>query len=262
VWAKNPIPEDPFLKKVNDFAKRLTPEQRKAYKFPWIARGDALEIETGGQITVDQMLDFDRDKDEAAIIGDGRWLCKGAQAVIQGPTGCGKSSLIMQWGISLTLGLPLLEEPGLKPAHPMRVLIVQAENDLGDMSEEFQDITNSIGIRDSDMDHIRDRLTVVRNNSTVGLPFCESLENSIVEHQPDVVFVDPLLAYAGGDIIKQDYMSKFLRTMIGPIIDRTQVLLIWAHHTGKPGGLANGQERTEEQNKYAGGYQSSRRRWW
>jgi AAA domain len=252
VWAKNPLPEDPFLREVNDFAKRLTPEQRKAYKFQWIAKGSELEIETGGSMTVDQMLDFDRDKDDAAIIGDGRWLCKGAQAVIQGPTGCGKSSLIMQWAISLALGKSLLDEPGLEPAHPMRVLIVQAENDLGDMSEEFQDITDSIGIRDADMEQIRDRLTVVRNNTSAGQAFCEFLENQILEHQPDVVFVDPLLAYAGGDVIKQDYMSKFLRTMIGPVIDRTQVLLIWAHHTGKPGGLANGHERTEEQNKYAG----------
>jgi hypothetical protein len=204
VWAKNPIPEDPFLRQVSDFAKRLTPEQRKGYKFQWIARGSEPEIETGGLITVDQMLDFDRDKDDAAIIGDGRWLCKGAQAVIQGPTGCGKSSLIMQWGISLALGKSLLDEPGLEPAHPMRVLIVQAENDLGDMSEEFQDITNSIGLRDSDINQIRERLTVVRNNTSAGQAFCEFLENQILEHQPDVVFVDPLLAYAGGDVIKQD----------------------------------------------------------
>ena len=92
----------------------------------------------------------------------------------------------------------------------------------------------------------------IRNNTSTGPKFCEFLEDKILEHRPDVVFVDPLLAYAGGDIIKQDYMSMFLRIVVGPIIDRTQVLLIWAHHTGKPGGLANGQEKTQEQNKYAG----------
>jgi hypothetical protein len=56
VWAKNPIPEDRFVKKVTEFAKRLTSEQRKAYKFQWIARGCDLEIEDGGLITDEHAL--------------------------------------------------------------------------------------------------------------------------------------------------------------------------------------------------------------
>jgi hypothetical protein len=62
-------------------------------------------------VTVDDMLNFDRDHDESTLLGN-RWLCKGAQSVIQGPTGVGKSSLILQGGIRWSLGRSFF---GIKP---------------------------------------------------------------------------------------------------------------------------------------------------
>src|SRR4029077_19885473 len=77
-----------------------------------------------GIVDVRGILAFDWSKDPAALIGE-RWLCKGKQAAVQGPTGVGKSSLISQWAIALIFGLPFF---GIKPKKAMRVLIIQAEN--------------------------------------------------------------------------------------------------------------------------------------
>lgn len=106
-----------------------------------IAKEKYTSYDDGSEnITVDALQNFDRDNDESSLIGD-RWLCKGKQAILQGPTGLGKSSLVMQWAIRLCLGLPFF---GIRPIQAMKVLIIQAENDLGDMAEAFQDMIDAM----------------------------------------------------------------------------------------------------------------------
>jgi len=208
-------------------------------------------------ITVDDMLNFDRDHDESTLLGL-RWLCKGSQAAIQGPTGVGKSSLIMQASIRWILGRPFF---GVKPVKPMKILVIQAENDMGDMSEAFQDMTNAMSNKEiakeellnkDDLDTLRGRMVIRRVDSLSGDEFVAYLDWAISKHNPDIVFVDPLLAYIGGDVLKQEVMSKFLRNKINPILRRTGVLLFWVHHVSKPGKQPNGHEKTAEESKYAG----------
>lgn len=210
--------------------------------------GDWLIKELGETVTVDALLNFDREKDESSLIGK-RWLCKGKMAVLQGPTGVGKSSLIMQWAIRLILALGFF---GIRPARAMKVLIIQAENDLGDMAEALQDMLDAMKLGLADVDKLRSGLVIINEDSKTSVAFTKFLEDKINEHRPDIVFVDPLLAYIGGDILKQEVASKFLRNDINPILRRTNALLIWVHHTSKPGGNANGKEPSAEQNKYSG----------
>jgi len=140
-------------------------------------------------------------------------------------------------------------------------MIIQAENDMGDMSEAFQDMTNAMqderllggkALKKEGMDQIRQNLIIRRVDSLTGKKFVEYLEHAIDQNKSDIVFVDPMLAYVGNDVSKQDIMSEFLRVQINPILRRTGVLLFWVHHTGKPGGQANGYEKTSEQKKYSG----------
>ncbi len=57
---------------------------------------------------------------------------KGGSLLIVGQSGTGKSSLMMQAAVHWALGRDFF---GIKPARPLRAIILQAENDAGDVSE-------------------------------------------------------------------------------------------------------------------------------
>src|SRR6478736_5147068 len=61
-----------------------------------------------------------------------RYLCKGGGLLLVGPTGHGKSSLAMQFMIKWAVGQAVF---GIEPARPLKSLLIQAENDDGDLAE-------------------------------------------------------------------------------------------------------------------------------
>src|SRR5215831_9109869 len=68
-----------------------------------------------------------------------RFLCKGGGLLLVGPTGHGKSSLSMQLMIKWALGQSVF---GLEPARPLKSLLIQAENDDGDLGEMREGVFN------------------------------------------------------------------------------------------------------------------------
>ena len=61
-----------------------------------------------------------------------RYLCKGGGALWVAQTGIGKSSAELQAAILWAIGRPFF---GIAPARPLKSLIIQAENDDGDLAE-------------------------------------------------------------------------------------------------------------------------------
>ena len=70
-----------------------------------------------------------------------RYLCRGGGLLLAGPTGIGKSSLSMQFMISWALGRPVF---GIEPARPIKSLLIQAENDDGDLAEMRDSIVKGL----------------------------------------------------------------------------------------------------------------------
>ena len=160
-----------------------------------------------------------------------RFLCRGASVLFAGPTGVGKSSLTMQLGISFSAGVPCF---GFEPTGPMKVLIVQAENDEGDMAEMRDGVLNGIRLTDEQKELASTRVLVVHEDSKTGLQFATILDKLLDEHHPDIVFVDPAFSYLGGDASSQKEVTPFLRNMLNPVIHRHNVGLWLNHHTNKP----------------------------
>jgi hypothetical protein len=216
------------------------------------------------RITIDQLLAFKRDEDPDCIFGK-RWLCRGGTLVIQGPTGVGKSSLLMQAAITWALGKPLFK--GLEPVEgkKLKFLIVQAENDLGDLAEPFQDITSAMltsgFITQEDFQTLRDNVIFYSQSVKRGRPFIEFVEKKIEEHRPDVVIADPLLSYIEGNFLQQETASQFLRHWLLPVVQKTGVIWIWVHHTGKPPSDRKGNEQSREDKKYSGLSSSELQNW-
>ena len=202
-----------------------------------------------GIVDLKSVLEFDWSEDPNALIGE-RWLCKGKQAIIQGPTGVGKSSLISQWAIRLIFGLPFF---GIKPKKAMRVLIIQAENDDGDLAQALQDMLKAMQLTDHQRQHFLENVRYVTDEASMGESFARKLRQEIYSFQPDIVFADPLLHYAGCDLMNQKDMSHFMRHIIPPVLAETGVSLIWVHHISKPGERGGAkQEPSDQSKKYQG----------
>jgi hypothetical protein len=202
-----------------------------------------------GIVDLRTVIEFDWSKDPNALIGE-RWLCKGKQAIIQGPTGVGKSSLISQWAICLIFGLPFF---GIKAKRKMRVLIIQAENDDGDLGQALQDMFAAMKLTEEQINFILENIRFVTEEKVSGASFSNKLRQEIYSFRPDIVFADPLLHYAGCDLMNQKEMSFFMRHIVPPVLSDTGALLIWVHHVSKQGerGGAN-REPSNESKKYSG----------
>lgn len=182
---------------------------------------------------VKRMLAFDRDADPDAVLGN-RWLCRGGSCLLVAQTGAGKSALCTQMALSWALGKPAFGIETKKG--PLRSLIVQSENDEGDCSESVQGAFESMGIpHDSQLTQdIADRVLFCREAIRTGEDFGKLLREMILSHRADIVWVDPLLGFAGVDLSDQEQASHFLRHIIQPILSETGVILFSIHHTTKP----------------------------
>ncbi len=162
------------------------------------------------------------------LLGVDRWMCKGFSAILHGPSGVGKSSLMMQMIIQCAVGMPVF---GIPVARPLTSLVIQAENDDMDLAQMARGVCGGLDISKADL---KDKFIIYRDSIHTGRSFCDLARMRILKHKPDIVWVDPLLSYLGDDINKQDAVSAFLRNGIQPILEETGVAWVWLHHEPKP----------------------------
>lgn len=196
----------------------------------------------------DALLAADRKADPNNILGN-RWLCKGGSLLIVGQSGTGKSSLMMQAAVHWALGRDFF---GIKPVRPLRSVILQAENDFLDLGEALQDVVAGAYLDSDERSQLRDHLAIFRDTISTGTTFTQALKTLIVDHRADIVFVDPLLSFAGIDVSDQEQASKFLRHDLAPILLETGAVLVAMHHTGKPKTSADKEGHTVADLAYAG----------
>lgn len=196
--------------------------------------GDALGKSTG----IADLLGLDTTADPNCIIGfrDGRtlrYLCKGKSAWLLGPSGIGKSSLVTEFAVGWALGKPVW---GIMPARPLKSLIIQAENDQHDLAEMAQGIAAAYELAPGgpELAAVTENVRFRSETRTVGAAFVERLHRMLDVDAPDIVWIDPLLSFAGIDVSKQSEVSTFLRTLLNPVLEATGVVAIGVHHTGKP----------------------------
>ena len=182
-------------------------------------------------ISLASLFDYKLATDTSILIGN-RWLCKGSSMVMSGGSGIGKSSLIMQFAIELALGRKTIV--GAEPIRPLKVGLVQAENDFGDLSEAFLGTITGIRTTTDDCAMLKHNFRIRSDATRTGQRFLTYLRRFIVREKLDVVVVDPLMAFFGADLSDQETVSNFLRGGVQPILAETGVVIIFAHHIPKP----------------------------
>jgi len=168
-----------------------------------------------------------------------RFLCRGGGLLLVGPTGIGKSSFAMQAMILWAIGREVF---GIKPAGPLRSLLIQAENDDGDLIEMRDGVMAGLNLTGNDKLLATRNVIVAREEQRTGtLFFAETVRPLLAEHKPDWLWIDPALAYLGGESNSQKDVGGFLRNQLNPLLYEFSCGVVVVHHTNKP---PTGQERS------------------
>jgi hypothetical protein len=191
-----------------------------------------------------ELVPADPANDLTDLIGE-RFLYRGGVCLLVGPTGAGKSSFLMQLGMHLAVGKGLF---GLNPGalyrkKGMRILLVQAENDEAELAKMRDGVlAGTEDLSEEEKALALDRIVVCTINDRSAERFALALDALLTEHGPfDLALVDPAFSYLGGDSNSQKDVSKFMRELLNPLLQRHNVGLILAHHTNKP---LQGKERS------------------
>ena len=161
-----------------------------------------------------------------------RFLCQMGGVLLVGPTGIGKSSFSMQAMILWALGQ---EAFGIVPARPLKSLLVQAENDDGDLAEMRDGVIQGLGLSEAEAQRAVENIIVVREDARTGVGFfVETLQPALAAYRPDLLWIDPALAYLGGEANSQKDVGGFLRNMLNPLLREFDCGCVVVHHTNKP----------------------------
>ena len=104
----------------------------------------------------------------------------------------------------------------------MKSLIVQAEDDDGDMGEMVDSMMKGLDIPPGS-----DEVTIPANNVKIVMcndatkdKFIEKLRMFLEEFPPDIVWINPILVFLGGDTNKQTDVGGMLRNGINPLLTK------------------------------------------
>ena len=198
-------------------------------------------------VTVKDLLDFDPLNDPDNLIGN-RWITRGSSMIISGGTGIGKSSLMMQIITQWCLGLDFF---GIAPIKPLKIGVIQAENDRGDLSEAFRGVINK-RVSIEQMRQLHSNLEFRTETVRTGEAFLAYARRFIHKSKLDLIIADPLFSYFGGDLSDQSEVSVFLRNKLQPILHETKVAWIWMHHVSKPQRKDGGEPLTTMELAHSG----------
>ena len=227
------------------------PEQLLAF-LEGTAKTFGLKKKSGlEEMQLNTLDEFNRADDHNEVIGKFRWLCKGGSMLLVSQSGVGKSSFTMQFIISLCIKYPK-GFFGIEAKRPLRVVMLQAENDIGDVAEAYQDITKGMFISDSDKELLKENFRIFRDTESVGQEFINRMKELIVLHRADVFVVDPLLSFAGIEVADQKQMTEFLRHGVARVLEETGAVLIAVHHTTKPRSSKDKEGQTAADLAYSG----------
>jgi hypothetical protein len=164
------------------------------------------------------------------LLGE-RFLCTEGGLLFIGPSGIGKSSSVIHLAIPWSVGKPAFK---LYPSRPLKIVIIQAEDDQDDIKEMVQGAIKHFKLTPQQAALSRKNCIVCSHKIHTGDDFLERVVEPILkEDEPDIIIINPLQAYLGADPRNVEAVSWFLRNKLNPLLEKYQAAAILVHHTPK-----------------------------
>ena len=196
----------------------------------WSASLLSLHGSNDEGISIIELIERDPDSFNADTLIDYRFLCKEGAMLLVGPSEAGKSSAGMHLDICFSCGRKAF---GIRPVRPLKILCIQAENDEGDLYEMAKGIRGHLNLSDEERELVAKNLTYFRRDDLNGEKFLRWLKKLVRKRQPDIIHIDPLHAFVGGDVVDPAVTTPFLRNGLNPILTEFHCAAIVNHHTPK-----------------------------
>jgi hypothetical protein len=158
-----------------------------------------------------------------------RFLCRRGSCTLFGSAGQGKSLLVVQAGSHWSVGLPFF---GIKCNGPLRILYVQAEDDEGDMIEQTQ-VVNHLNFTSEQLKLLGKNTRMERVNGYTGKEFVKLMDGFIQEWPPDMLVINPLQSFIGGDLKDDKLLTPFLRIHLDGLLNKFNIGVLGVGHTTK-----------------------------
>jgi hypothetical protein len=187
--------------------------------------------------SIPALLKHQPNQNKDSLLGKG-FLTRRGSAMIVGPAGVGKSKFTQHLAFSMALGMDFV---GIKVNAKSRVLLIQAEDVIDDIAESIQGfVSQMVGADKILISELTTNLHMATVDMLVGQDFTKLVDRFCQLSKPDVVIIDPLVAFIGCDLVDQGAVTSFLRHDLGSVVRRHKCGLICVHHTkrGDKGGPA------------------------
>jgi hypothetical protein len=197
-----------------------------------LADHELIDVAKADELAVRGLMEFaELASDPDAVILGNRWLLRKSAGCLFAPSGVGKSTTAAQASVLWSLGKPAFD---IKPAKPLRIVIFQAEDDDLDIREIVAGIKKLYELSAEECAQVNENVKIVRTRKSGFDFFQKAVLPAIKAFKPDLIVINPVMAYTDCDMLKQDEAASFFRRILGEILESFNIACILIHHTPKP----------------------------
>jgi hypothetical protein len=180
-------------------------------------------------------------------------LVRGETTVIASPGGVGKSSLAIGMAVSIASGKGLLGEK-VRGGDDLTVLLINAEDSGTEIMRRVwafylahareiagwnRDRLYVVGADDARVQRLSFLRTTEKNLSVLDQSSFEVLKAAIEELHPDVIILDPLVAFCGGGNMNDNTVMSQVMRELKRLAAKFNCAVLIVHHTRKGGDAGN-----------------------
>jgi hypothetical protein len=175
----------------------------------------AITDRTVFELTNRTLADFiDVFVDPATNLIGNRWLTQDGSLFVVAPSGHGKSSFCIQCMINWSLGRVAF---GLKPSRPLRILMLESEDDDAD-NKAFVQVVRTLALSQEHMNLLADNTRVEFRRDISGARFFDAIDQFLDQYPADILLINPLTGFCTVDLKDEIGMNDWLRNKLNAIM--------------------------------------------